>query len=232
MAWNCSVQINGFEMQACGMGARREFAGFCLWDPEVVHAIRSRDSRILDVLNDCLDEWEELCATMWSNDEVFWNLGIDMDMPEPLIDWWKRCLEAIAQSDSASEYDKGRARKILVELSVQAGGLGLSAEDVEIDCTQINALLSHYDCSPPEFYEYLESLPPSPGIYLLWKDKNLDYIGQSADIKKRLGKHHVYEKDEHTIGLIRIEPREKREVVEVALIGALHPTQNVKWSLR
>lgn len=231
MAWNCSIQLNGFEMQACGMGARKEFAGFCLWDAEIIHAIRSRDPRILDALNDCLDEWEELCGTMWSSDEVFWNLDLDRELPEPLMDWWKRCLEAIAQSDSLNEAKKERARKTLVELSVQAGDFSLSAENVGIDCTKINALLSHYDCLPPEFYERLEYLPPSPGIYLLWKDRELHYIGQSANIKKRLARHRVYEKDEHLIGFVPVGPREKREVVEIALIGALHPAQNVKWSL-
>jgi hypothetical protein len=232
MAWNCSIQINGFDMQACGMGARKEFAGFCLWDAEIVHAIRSKDPRILDALNDCLDEWEELCGMMWSNDEVFWNLDMDRELSDPLADWWERCLEAIAQSDSASEVKRKRARKVLVDLSIRTGDFSLLAEDVGIDCTEVNALLSHYDCLPPKFYERLEYLPPAPGVYLLWKDKGLDYIGQSVNIKKRLAHHRVYEKDEHLIGLVQISPKEKREVVEIALIGALHPAQNIKWSLK
>lgn len=231
MAWNCSLKVNGIELQACGMEANREFIGFCLWNPEIVHAIRTRDVQILEILNDCLDQWEELCGIMWSGDEVFWNIDVYTDMPEHLKNWRKRCLEAIAESDSTSEFDKQRAREILIEWYIQEQDFSLSAEDVEIDCTQINALLSHYDCATPEFYKYVENLPSASGVYLLWRDKNLEYIGHSANVRKRLGRHRIYEKNNHIIGLIPIDEKEKREVVEIVLIGALHPTQNIKWSL-
>jgi len=51
------------------------------------------------------------------------------------------------------------------------------------------------------FYLSAAKIPEGKGgIYLLFIDELLDYVGQSDDVRRRLtGEHHVYKKDTHTL---------------------------------
>lgn len=231
MSWVCSLQIGDFEVYATSMG---KFAGFCLDDPEVAQAIQSRDHRILDALIECLSQWDELCAIQWSKDGLFWDTGYNCKGPADHLEWWERNLRLIIDGELAEEWQRTKAREALIELLIKRGtGVSIPSENIKVDCTQLNLLLAQYDCDLPDFYVSSRYLPKkASGVYLLWRENELDYIGRSINVRGRLdGEHKVYHKDEHLIGLISIPEKRKQKVVEIALIGALHPAQNNQWSL-
>jgi len=223
--------MGDFEVYATDIG---KFACFCLDDPEIAEAIQSRDPRILDALNECLDQWEELCAVQSSKDSLFWDIDYHLRASRDHLEWWERNLRLIIDSDLVSEQQRTKAKRALNELVLKRGdGLAIPSESIEIDCTQLNLLLTQYDCDPPNFYASSTHLPKkAPGVYLLWEGDDLDYIGRSINVQGRLnGDHRVYHKDKHLIGLVSIPDKRRQKVVEVALIGALHPAQNNHWSL-
>lgn len=76
-------------------------------------------------------------------------------------------------------------------------------------------------------YRSRKDLPTgTPGVYFLFDDE-LQYIGQSQDIRVRLGGHHVYEDDKYLIGVLApIEDRQERLEIEQSLIWQLMPTLN------
>jgi len=233
MAWACSLQMGDFEIHACSIG--KEFAGFRLDDPEIAQAIRSKDPRILETLKECLDHWEEICAIMWAGDDLFWDVVYNKRGPKEHVEWWEGCLQVIAKSDMVSDVHKEKAQKALIELAIERGeGHSLPLEEIEIDCTKINDLLAQFDLPSLIFYESNLQLPgQTGGIYLLWDNDILEYIGRSIDVRQRLrGGHRVYRHGQHLIGLIPINSTQKQKVVEVALIGVLHPIYNNQWSLR
>jgi hypothetical protein len=71
-----------------------------------------------------------------------------------------------------------------------------------------------------------DGLPSVPGIYFLWLNGQVEYVGQSVCIanRVRLGTHHVLHK-EHTISYVLID-REKLMWAESYFIGILRPTKN------
>lgn len=81
-------------------------------------------------------------------------------------------------------------------------------------------------------YRSRKDLPTgTPGIYFLFDDE-LQYIGQSQDIRARLGGHHVYEDDKYLIGVLApIEDRQERIEIEQSLIWQLVPTLNKEGNI-
>lgn len=70
------------------------------------------------------------------------------------------------------------------------------------------------------------------GVYLLWNSGSLDYIGQSENIKQRLGSgHHIFDKEKHLITVVRIKDSKERDEIEKWLIQKLHPARNVTNNL-
>mgnify|MGYP001338932570 FL=1 len=76
-------------------------------------------------------------------------------------------------------------------------------------------------------YRSRKDLPTdTPGVYFLFDDE-LQYIGQSQDIRSRLSGHHVYEDGKYLIGVLApIEDRQERIKIEQSLIRQLAPTLN------
>jgi len=177
--------MGDFEIHACSIG--KEFAGFRLDDPEIVQAIRFKDPRILETLNECLDHWEEICAVMSAGDGLFWDVVYNKRGPREHVQWWERCLQVIIKSEMASEAQKEKAQEALIELAVERGeGYSLPIEEIDIDCAKLNGLLAQFDCPNPNFYESDLYLPRQvKGVYLLWNDDILEYIGRSVNIFHR-----------------------------------------------
>lgn len=69
-----------------------------------------------------------------------------------------------------------------------------------------------------------------PGIYFLFEDEELVYIGQSKDVQTRLSNHHVYEKSHHQIKFASVSFDEDRRAIERALIVLLKPSLNVVYT--
>lgn len=68
------------------------------------------------------------------------------------------------------------------------------------------------------------------GIYFLFDNEELTYIGQSKNVVSRLGNnHHVYIKDTHKIKFAPVYSDEDREAIERALIVLLKPPLNVVY---
>jgi len=96
----------------------------------------------------------------------------------------------------------------------------------------VAALLSIYGEKPKiDLYKTIGDVPQTSGIYFLWNwgQNQLDYIGQSVSVRRRLYSHQVYDKSTHTIGLSMVRNDCLQEVIEIALIGLLNPAYNIKW---
>ena len=95
------------------------------------------------------------------------------------------------------------------ELTQILAGLGLNAPDIFISPEQIPKQIK--------------------GIYFLWNLSDscqLEYIGKSINVRKRLGNHHVL-KNGHLIGIVQA-PKKRLVPLEETLIGFLQPTLNYK----
>ncbi len=75
-------------------------------------------------------------------------------------------------------------------------------------------------------HKFGNGLPEVPGIYFLWLNGVVDYVGQSIRIARRLqlGKHHVL-REHHGISFLPFEERELTWV-ECYYIGICRPQQN------
>lgn len=107
MAWSTDLEFEGLPR----VNLSRLFgitAGLYIQTPEVQAAIRSRDSRILDVLNLVLDDHEELVAIYDLSDRVYaeWALR---ENPAQL----ERQARLILQSRYANDWDRRGAQDIL-----------------------------------------------------------------------------------------------------------------------
>lgn len=104
----------------------------------------------------------------------------------------------------------------------------------------IEALARCNGCAPLEFFWFARTIPQRlPGIYFVWSELmwnkgarigfKLSYIGQSIDIKYRLSHKHSSYKGYTTelIGVLTVANQEKRECLELDLIGYLNPPRNI-----
>jgi predicted GIY-YIG superfamily endonuclease len=83
-----------------------------------------------------------------------------------------------------------------------------------------------------QFSDYLESLPESSGIYILFKEGEIIYIGHSANIKKRVKNHKLVQKSYRNSGPFEIEcvyallSRSKAQTIEKHLLQLVKPEFN------
>jgi hypothetical protein len=76
-----------------------------------------------------------------------------------------------------------------------------------------------------------KNLPHESGVYLLVRDGDLEYIGESEDIRRRItpGGHHIYDgSDAWVFGVILANERERKSL-EKLLIKSLHPLENLAY---
>lgn len=94
---------------------------------------------------------------------------------------------------------------------------------------QLHTLLDGYESVPPptiEPHKEGENLPSESGIYFLWLDGVVDYVGRSIRLRDRLklGGHHVLEQ-RHRISYL-LMPRRELTWAECYYIGITKPQQN------
>lgn len=68
------------------------------------------------------------------------------------------------------------------------------------------------------------------GVYFLWNQDGLQYIGQSWFVLSRLENHHIFKKakaSEWIIGVIPMEDERERLFLEAYCIGLFRPPKNV-----
>lgn len=84
------------------------------------------------------------------------------------------------------------------------------------------------DYDAPTFYPSVKDIPPSmPGIYFLWQDIHLDYIGMSAAcIHNAIKRSKIYRPDMHIISATHIWDWHECSTIRQFLIAILNPDKN------
>lgn len=93
-------------------------------------------------------------------------------------------------------------------------------------------VLSHlillFECDEPIAYERQKDVPwDCPGVYILFSDNQIMYIGQSRNIRHRLYAHQTRCEITHYMVIRCSEGKEQRKALESALIWLLNPRANV-----
>jgi hypothetical protein len=83
-----------------------------------------------------------------------------------------------------------------------------------------------------EYYVSLLDIPmQGQGVYLLWHDDDLEYVGRtiSRSVRDRLRSHeHYKEGQDYLVGVVFVEEDDTRERLETTLIRTLSPKKNIK----
>ncbi len=74
--------------------------------------------------------------------------------------------------------------------------------------------------------DWILQVPNKGGIYFLWGNNGLEYIGVAAHFRSRLKCHQVFTLGYHTIGLIFIANAAERLSFEAEMIRILLPPKN------
>jgi len=97
-------------------------------------------------------------------------------------------------------------------------------------CGKLNKILEAFGLKDDHWFQLnVDILDQINGVYILWHSKQIDYIGQSSDIGRRLKcNHHIYNSSSfsHVISTIFIHDSQQRLALESALIKALKPPGN------
>ena len=93
-----------------------------------------------------------------------------------------------------------------------------------------------FECDPPQTYSSIDEIPGRvSGIYILYDRDGIKYIGQSKrSIRRRLVQHRTtshFSLNDLTGIVIIIVPygRNRRDILEAALIWKLNPRFNLQW---
>jgi hypothetical protein len=70
-------------------------------------------------------------------------------------------------------------------------------------------------------------VPHEPGIYFLWGELGLEYIGHSKNVNQRLVGHNYYKRGHHIIGVAFVSDFNQRVSVEKQLIKTYRPIKNI-----
>ena len=107
---------------------------------------------------------------------------------------------------------------------------------LERDIGVIELMAHLFECASPITYAALKEIPRNKrGIYILYTEQDIKYVGQSkASIRARLEHHkatrHFSLTDITKITIIDVPTgQNRREALEAALIWLLKPTFNIKW---
>jgi hypothetical protein len=73
--------------------------------------------------------------------------------------------------------------------------------------------------------------PKNPGVYFLWNDEQVEYVGRASSLKSRLSKGHHVLNDGHGVSWIELN---RKEIIntEYLYIGLLKPKKNIVGSIR
>lgn len=207
---------------------------FFIEDPDTSKAIQDNNQSILEILNFILDSKDEVWLTgkySDSHNNRAWDIPRSKDKREKL----KEEMSILLKSNFAENWQRRWAKEILEKITIEEEGIPLPKDCVPNIDNGISTLLKMNNCqSGIQFYRTVDDVPKnSPGIYLLYKDQLLDYIGEATNIKNRLIRsHNVYNKANHIIGIISIKSKKKRKAIEIAMIGALSPEENKMWNYK
>lgn len=212
-------------------GPQRISVGFCLKDPRTAKAIRERDPCIFDQLNDLLCNWDERCA-IWNLTETEMYVSQGPGLGLKAAGEIASGLSLIIHGGLADKGIKRRAHKLLIDVMIFSGqGWEIPSGQVKVDYTRANKILVESDYSPLRFYMTKKHFPQSTsgGIYLLWRESVLEYVGETINLRKRFYRHKVNEDGNHLIGVsFSNKSKANLQRTEEKLIRGLHPLVNIQ----
>lgn len=80
-------------------------------------------------------------------------------------------------------------------------------------------------------YDQYKAIPENAGVYMLWTrdTEQLDYIGETRNVLRRLSHHTFYRPEKHTVGFISVPVEQTRKDLEAVLISRLRPVKNIRF---
>lgn len=102
-----------------------------------------------------------------------------------------------------------------------------------LDIKDLSNRISKLPSPPKPFgcpYSYKVSLPGEPGIYFLWEEGQIAYVGKSVDLSRRIGslfgKHHHAFRDGDLISWLTFNSKKGLEFTESFYIWLCRPYRN------
>jgi hypothetical protein len=107
----------------------------------------------------------------------------------------------------------------------------LSRYTPTIEQSKLSELLQKRGHAIEYFVSLLDISHEGRGVYLLWHEDQLEYVGKtiSRSVRERLATHNIYKEGRHyLIGIVLITDDKERDRMEKLLIRALFPKKNIK----
>lgn len=153
--------------------------------------------------------------------------GEDYPSITPIFYTHKKCCMTLEYNYPAGEQElwmSGELSKFPLYLYTN-----LVDPDVTID-SPLALYLGIYGMQLSDFVESNDRRLSRPGLYFLFDDDELVYIGKSKNIKKRLIQHHIYQKDYHQIKMTSVIDSLLLDDLEKALILLCKPRLNTVYN--
>lgn len=84
---------------------------------------------------------------------------------------------------------------------------------------------------PSAGMETAQNIPSASGVYFVWENKQVVYVGESVDLRRRLAAGHEHFKGDRKVSFVVCDTRQRRRL-EAFYIGLLDPSLNKESTAR